>query len=121
MLSNTILLFLAVTTCVLGAPRQQPIQAADPGFPIPQPLPYNATIPGVDYNLIAKLRTAPNAVARIAMLRDEDFKFDFINPPDIVGSKLEGKGGTIVNAFVSTFPALVNNGMGLAVAFNKAW
>jgi hypothetical protein len=130
MLSKTLLSLLAIATSTLGAPSQKALKdcadddittTADPGFPIPQPLPFNATIPGVNYDLIAKLRAAPNAIARIAMLEDEDFKFDFINPPNIFGSKLEGKGGTIVNAFAATMPALVDNGMALAVAFNKAW
>lgn len=119
MLSKTILSFLAVTASVLGAPSQQPFITADPEFPIPQPLPFNATIPGVDYDLIARLRAAPNAIARIAMLRDEDFAFDFINPPK--NSVVEGRGGNLVNAVVSTMPALVENGMALAVGFTKAW
>jgi hypothetical protein len=107
----------------LAVPSQKPIPVADPGFPIPQPLPPNGTLPGVDYDFIAKLRNAPNAIARIAMLKDEDFKFDFRHPPQkrLPGSVVEGKGGKAVNALSFTMPALIDQGMAMVMAFIKPW
>jgi hypothetical protein len=92
---------------------------ADPGFPLPPALPFNATLPGVDYELYARLKTAPSYVARAAMLPDEAFKFDFINPPNVSGAVLQGKGGTLVNALGSTMPALIGNGAAAGIGFTK--
>ena len=122
-LSTKVLGLAALCGTAIAAPKQKPIQTtADPEFPIPQPLPENGTLPGVDYELIARLKNAPNMIARIAMLKDEDFKFDYINPPkDNPFAQLKGRGGTIVNAFSFSMPALVGNNMGLSVAFTEPW
>jgi hypothetical protein len=112
-------LLTLATSCLAAPASQEPLAPTSTPFPIPQPLPFNATIPGVNYALIAALKDAPNAIARIALLEDSDFTFDFISPPDIFGAKLEGKGGTLVDAFSDTMPALTGNGMGLAVGFTK--
>lgn len=96
-----------------------PSRPNDPDFPLLQPLPFNATIPGVDYDLIAKLRTSPNAVTRHALLPDEAYKFDFINPPDIPFAQLKGRGGTLVNALSLTMPALIGQGAAAAIGFTK--
>ncbi|KAH8897338.1 spherulin-1A [Thozetella sp. PMI_491] len=111
----------ALCSTVLAAPSQKTIKTtADPGFPILQPLPFNGTVPGVNYDLIAKLRDTPNVVTRIALLEDTAFKFDYIKPPtEIPFSQLKGKGGTIVNAFGITMPALVGNGMAMSMAFTE--
>lgn len=117
---------LALSGLSLGAPSQEPItfpvKAKDsPEFPIPPPLPFNGTIPGVDYDLIAKLKTSPNAITRIALLKDSDFAFDFISPPKIPGIEFKGEGGFFVNAQGLSMPALIENGMSLSVAFTKPW
>ncbi|KAH6674910.1 RmlC-like cupin domain-containing protein [Halenospora varia] len=91
----------------------------DPEFPIPGEVPFNTTFPNTDYALIAALKTSPNAVTRTALLRDEQFKFDFLNPPAQGFATLEGRGGKLVNAFSITFPALVGNNMAMAVGFTK--
>jgi hypothetical protein len=122
---STINLVLA-STC-LAAPAQEvlagnsvdPSRPNDPVFPLPQPLPFNATLPGIDYELFAKLKTSPNQVTRAALLPDEAFKFDFMNPPNVPFSKLEGRGGTIVNADSLTMPALVGNGAAASIGFTK--
>lgn len=44
--------------------------------------------------------------------------FDFMNPPS-EASILEGRGGILVNAFSTDFPALVGNNMAMAVGFTK--
>jgi len=113
------------STCI-AAPTQQvlsddggPSRPNDPDFPILQPLPFNATIPGIDYDLIAKLRTSPNAVTRAALLPDSAFKFDFINPPNVPFAKLQGRGGTLTNAIGLTMPALIGNGAAMAVGFTE--
>lgn len=96
-----------------------PSRPNDPDFPLPPPLAFNQTLPGVDYDLIAKLRTSPNAVTRHALLPDSAYKFDFINPPNIPFSTLKGRGGTLVNALSLTMPALIGNGAAAAIGFTK--
>lgn len=66
--------------------------------------------------LIAQLITAPLQQDRIALLRPEDFVFDFRNPP---GSLLvaTGNAGRVVPANRKTFPALIGTGSGMAVGF----
>jgi len=117
---------LAVASFTLASPLQEvlvnnggPSRPNNADFPLPQPLPFNGTIPGVDYDLIAKLRTSPNQVTRHALLSDDAFKFDFINPPKIPFAKLQGKGGTLVNALSLTMPALIGNGAAAAIGFTK--
>jgi hypothetical protein len=104
------------------APTQSILSGGDQGeFPIPQPLPFNATIPGVNYDLIAELRASPDQITRIALLEDSDFKFDFRNPPPLPAAVAQGKGGKIVLADVKSMPALADTGSSLAVAFMEAW
>ncbi|KAH6673059.1 RmlC-like cupin domain-containing protein [Halenospora varia] len=106
MLATTFITLLSLPLLSLAAPApaQEPLTALDsPQFPIPQPLPYNATIPGVDYAFITRLKTAPNLVARVAM-----------------GATLEGEGGKFVVASGATMLGLVENGMSMAVGFTKA-
>lgn len=113
-------LSLALASVSMGSPVQQVLlEPQDPEFPIPQPLPFNGTVPGLDYALFAALKTSPNAVTRAALLPDSAFKFDFINPPDVPFARLEGKGGTLVNAISLTMPALVGNGAAAAIGFTK--
>ncbi|PVH83674.1 hypothetical protein DL98DRAFT_512864 [Cadophora sp. DSE1049] len=120
------LTLLALSGFSLGAPTQEPLNTPaeikdSPEFPLPPPLPFNGTIPGVDYDLIAKLKTSPNAVTRLALLKDTDFAFDFISPPNIPGIEFRGEGGFFVNAQGLSMPALIENGMSLSVAFTKPW
>jgi hypothetical protein len=44
-----------------------------------------------------------------------------MSPPDILSAKLEGKGGTPVNAFSDALPALQENGVAMSVGFMKPW
>jgi hypothetical protein len=113
---------LAFSALSIAALTQEILRGPDEkDFPIPQPLPFNATLPGVNYDLIAKLRDAPNAIARIAMLQDKDF-FDFISPAlEIAGTIAQGKGGRFIAASTSNLPGLVDNGMSMAMEFTKAW
>tara|TARA_R110002060_G_scaffold32924_2_gene43610 strand:- start:926 stop:1261 length:336 start_codon:yes stop_codon:yes gene_type:complete len=106
------LTLLALGGLSLGAPTQEPLNTPieikdSPEFPLPPPLPFNGTIPGVDYDLIAKLKTSPNATTRIALLKDSDFAFDFISPPNIPGIEFKGEGGFFVNAQGLSMPALI--------------
>ncbi|KAJ4358426.1 uncharacterized protein N0V89_003009 [Didymosphaeria variabile] len=117
---------LALASITLAGPVQKiladdggPSRPNDPDFPLPAPLPFNTTLPGVDYELIARLRTSPNSVTRHALLPDDAFKFDFINPPNVPFAKLEGRGGTLVNAISLTMPALIGNGAAAAIGFTK--
>lgn len=117
---------LALTGLATAGPVQKvladdggPSRPNDPDFPLPPALPFNTTIPGVDYDLIAKLRASPNAVTRHALLPDDAFKFDFINPRDIPFAQLKGRGGTLVNALGLTMPALIGNNAAAAIGFTK--
>ena len=122
MLSFHFLPLLAFSAISMAAPTQTPLtDTSSKEFPIPQPLPFNATIPGVNYDLIAKLRDSPNAITRIALLQDADFAFDFVSPPNVPAGIFNGKGGTLVTATSVSMPALVDNGMAMAVGFTKAW
>jgi hypothetical protein len=119
---QTLLPLLAFVRMSQTAPTQSILSGGDQGeFPIPQPLPFNATIPGVNYELIAKLRASPDQITRIALLEDSDFKFDFRNPPPLPAGVVQGKGGKIVLADVKSMPALADTGSSLAVAFMEAW
>lgn len=118
---------LALTCTSLASPLQKlladdggPSRPNDPDFPLPPALPFNATVPGVDYDLIAKLRTSPNQVTRHALLPDDAFKFDLISPPENPFATLRGRGGTLVNALGITMPALIGNGAAAAIGFTKA-
>ncbi|KAJ6262095.1 Spherulin-1A [Drechslerella dactyloides] len=69
-----------------------------------------------NFDLIAKLVTAPLQADRIALLRDEDFVFDFRNPPGNV-QVATGNAGRVVPANRKTFPALIGTGSGMAMGF----
>jgi len=72
--------------------------------------------PTID-DLIAQLVVAKNNVERINILEnDSDFVFDFGNPSDNV-KVVQGKGGSLVTASRSTFPAAVGNGISMTVGF----
>ncbi|KAK7432060.1 hypothetical protein QQZ08_001350 [Neonectria magnoliae] len=62
-----------------------------------------------ELSLTAQLQLTDTAVDRFALLKDDDFVFDFnqeqANP---------GKGGQLVAANRKTFPALVGTGSGMA-------
>ncbi|KAH8591771.1 RmlC-like cupin domain-containing protein, partial [Bisporella sp. PMI_857] len=66
--------------------------------------------------LFQQLTLAPNAVSRLALLKDEDFVFKFDNPLQKTGVA-SGEGGSIVRADHATFPALVSQGGALAIGF----
>lgn len=64
-----------------------------------------------------KLRLAPNSAARIKILdQNDDFVFDFLNPPGGTGETI-GKGGHTVGASGANFPALIGTGMAMTVGF----
>ena len=65
---------------------------------------------------VALLLTAATAVDRVNLLNDTDFVFDFFNPTtdEITAS---GPDGRVVTAKRDTFPALVDNGISMAVGY----
>lgn len=126
MFLQSLTLSLALFSAAKASPVQQlladdggPSRPNDPDFPLFPPLPYNTTVPGVDYDLIAKLRASPNGVTRHALLPDEAFQFDFINPPNNPFAKLEGRGGRLINAFGVTMPALIGQGASAGIGFTE--
>ncbi|KAK6539409.1 hypothetical protein TWF694_009634 [Orbilia ellipsospora] len=66
--------------------------------------------------LIASLVTAPLQLDRIALLKDEDFIFDFRNPPGEI-QVATGNGGRTVIANRKTLPALIGTGSGMTMGF----
>jgi hypothetical protein len=66
-------------------------------------------------DLIDKLQLAPTAVDRLALLKDEDFIYDFLNPPASAITK--GKGGQTVKADRKDFPALIGTGVSMTLGF----
>ncbi|KAJ7116726.1 hypothetical protein C8R44DRAFT_983695 [Mycena epipterygia] len=68
-------------------------------------------------DLVGKLRLAPVATDRIALLSDDEFAFDFFDP---AAAATVGKGGKIVTANVATFPAVVGTGSAMAAGFLDA-
>ncbi|KAI0921076.1 hypothetical protein AcW2_006165 [Taiwanofungus camphoratus] len=64
---------------------------------------------------VAELKQAPSHADRVALLSDSDFVFDFFNPP--AAGVVEGAGGHLVLAAVADFPALLGNGLAIAVGF----
>ncbi|KAJ6581784.1 RmlC-like cupin domain-containing protein [Mycena capillaripes] len=63
---------------------------------------------------VAKLRLDPTAVDRINDLSDNQFIFDFLNPPAGV---TRGAAGHTVTATSGTFPAVIGNGVAMTVGF----
>ncbi|KAJ5450628.1 spherulin-1A [Penicillium daleae] len=68
-------------------------------------------VAAIDLTLTQQLMLAPSRYARYALLKDEDFLFDFDNgnSSDIV------TGGYLADATSETFPALVGQGVGMAI------
>jgi hypothetical protein len=112
------LVLLVLVGASLAAPTANTTRVPDPEFPLPSPWPYGYKNPNINYELIAALKASPNHVTQTALLNDSDFMFDFMNPPS-EASILEGRGGILVNAFSTDFPALVGNNMAMAVGFTK--
>lgn len=54
--------------------------------------------PGIDYDVIAKLGTSPNAVRRHTLLPDGAYRLDFTNSSNLPLSALKEPGGTLVIA-----------------------
>ncbi|KIP10703.1 hypothetical protein PHLGIDRAFT_115256 [Phlebiopsis gigantea 11061_1 CR5-6] len=65
-------------------------------------------------SLVTSLKTATNEVAKVNLLQDSDYVFDFFNASTGIAS---GSGGHAVAASVSNFPALVGQGVAMTVGF----
>ncbi|KAJ6520807.1 hypothetical protein DFH09DRAFT_1048263 [Mycena vulgaris] len=69
-------------------------------------------------DLVGKLRLAPVATDRLALLSsDDEFKFDFF---DLAAAATAGQGGRIVTANAATFPAVIGTGSAMAAGFLDA-
>ena len=62
-------------------------------------------------DLIKSLLDAPTDIARINLLPDEAFKFDFLNPP---AGKTVGAGGFSSSANAITMPATIGNDVAIS-------
>lgn len=89
--------------------------AGAPTHPTPQSPPGGSSGSADNLDLISKLQLAPTAVDRIALLSDEDFIYDFLNPPP--GATTTGKGGHTVKADRKDFPALIGTGVSMTLGF----
>ncbi|KAK6508085.1 hypothetical protein TWF506_010191 [Arthrobotrys conoides] len=113
---QTIALLATFASSVLAAPAPAPVPAPEN---VEKRQAQEPTYTGRAYNnldLIARLVTLPLQQDRIALLRDEDFTFDFRNPQGSV-SVATGNAGRVVQANRRTFPALIGTGSGMAVGF----
>jgi len=63
---------------------------------------------------VASLRDAPTEVARINLLSDQNFVFDFLGAK---AKSAEGAAGVVVTAAAANFPALTGEAISMAVAF----
>ncbi|KAJ7770079.1 hypothetical protein B0H16DRAFT_1411208 [Mycena metata] len=69
-------------------------------------------------DLVAKLRLAPLATDRIALLStDDQFAFDFFDP---AAAATVGKGGKIITANAATFPAVIGTNSAMAAGLLDA-
>lgn len=64
---------------------------------------------------VAALKLAATEVDRIKLLTDDEFVFDFVNPPGV--GETNGVGGHTVAATPSNFPAIIGHGMAMTVGF----
>ena len=75
-----------------------------------------APLPESEATTVSNLITANGQAERVNMLSDTDFVFDFFNPlPGSVSSS--GPDGRITVAQLRTFPALVDQGISMAVGY----
>jgi len=111
------------TAAIISAPTVGTATVSTGVVPTPSSGPYGkgsetqAQAPAAaGLSLYQQLVLAPNAVARQALLKDEDMIFKFDNPLQKVGVAT-GDGGSIVRADHATFPALLGQGGALAIGF----
>ncbi|TDL25323.1 RmlC-like cupin [Rickenella mellea] len=65
-------------------------------------------------DLVAKLRAAPAHTDRIALLTDNQFVFDFLNPKTGITT---GSAGHTVSANSENYPAVIGNGVSMTIGF----
>jgi len=115
--SAAVLALLASST--LAAPRPNPVveerQAATVAYGEEPSPTYTGRAYG-NLELIASLLTAPLQLDRYALLKDEDFVFDFRNPLGDI-QVATGNAGRVVIANRKTMPALIGTGSGMAMGF----
>lgn len=111
-LSNVTATKTTMITSVLSATASA-INHAQSSSAIP-----SATCSSADPNptLFEKLTLAPNAAARVGLLSDSDFIFDF-NDNCRTQGVTAGQGGKTVRADHATFPALVGQGASYTIGF----
>jgi len=120
--SITSVAVLALASSALAAPKPVPNPTVEerqaPAAPAlgeePSPT-YTGRAYG-NLELIASLLTAPLQLDRFALLKDEDFVFDFRNPLGDI-QVATGNAGRTVIANRKTMPALIGTGSGMAMGF----
>lgn len=83
------------------------------GAPAPQKLAERQSSSYNNIDLIHELQLAPTAVDRINLLSNEDFIYDFNNPPP--DTTTTGDGGHTVKADRKSFPALIGTGVSMTL------
>jgi len=117
---TSVAILASLASSALAAPRPNPVikerQAAAtvPFGDEPSPT-YSGRAYG-NLELIASLITAPLQLDRVALLKDEDFVFDFRNPLGDIQVATGNAGRTVV-ANRKTFPALIGTGSGMSMGF----
>ncbi|KAK6350339.1 hypothetical protein TWF696_006571 [Orbilia brochopaga] len=116
--ASTVAVLAAFASSVLAAPAPSKVEKRQ-GEVVGLGQEPSPTYTGRAYGnleLIASLLTAPLQLDRVALLRDEDFVFDFRNPPGNI-QVATGNAGRVVVANRKTFPALIGTGSGMAMGF----
>ncbi|KAF3918040.1 Spherulin-1A [Orbilia brochopaga] len=116
--ASTVAVLATLASTVFAAPAPSKVEkrqeAAAPLGEEPSPT-YSGRAYG-NLELIASLITAPLQLDRYALLKDEDFVFDFRNPEGNI-QVATGNAGRVVVANRKTFPALIGTGSGMAMGF----
>lgn len=103
---------LSLLTPILALPQAASSSATPAPSASPAPAPNPAGL-----SFIQQLELAPVAADRIALLKDEDFVFDFQAHMAGAPGVASGKGGRTVNANRKTFPALIGSGGSVTIGF----
>jgi len=117
--ASTVAALATFASSALAAPAPNRVEERQANTVVPLgsfPAPTYTGSAYANLDLIAQLVVAPLQLDRIALLKDEDFVFDFRNPPGAV-QVATGNAGRVVVANRKTFPALIGTGSAMAMGF----
>jgi len=117
---TSVAVLASLASSALAAPRPNPVvEERQAPATVEYGLEPSPTYTGNAYanlELISSLITAPLQLDRIALLKDQDFIFDFRNPLGKI-QVATGNAGRVVVANRKTMPALIGTGSAMAMGF----